>query len=147
MGLRGPQPTPTPILKARGTFRAGRRRNEPAYPAAAPACPKFLGAEAKAEWRRQVKHLHEAGLLQATDRAVLAAYCEAWGEFVVLLGKAQEKGYGEQVDWRLVNLKNAAAERLVRLAGQFGFSPAARVRLAGQQKEQPKESGKSRYFA
>lgn len=154
MGLRGPPPTPTPILKARGSWRAGERAGEVQFDPTPPKCPPQLGAEAKAEWRRQVKQLQEAGLLQATDRAALALWCEAWGEWCEARTALDKDGYTiktatgyvQASPW--VAIRNGAADRMTKIAAQFGFTPAARARLkAPEQGEAPEENGKSRFFA
>lgn len=100
-----------------------------------PQCPSFLGDEAKREWHRQADQLEAAGILQKVDRAMLACYAEAWGEFVELSEKLQETGSlltttnGNVIQNPLVGMKNRAAARLVNLAQQFGFAPAARARV------------------
>jgi P27 family predicted phage terminase small subunit len=154
MGLRGPPPTPTPILQARGSRRAADRADEPKFSTDRPTCPSWLSKEAKAEWRRQVDQLEKAGVLASVDRALLASYCEAWAEFVHAAGVVGSEGYtfttekGYVVPHPMVAIKNAAAERMIRLAGQFGFSPAARARVqAPSQRREDNTSAKARFFA
>jgi P27 family predicted phage terminase small subunit len=169
MGMRGPPPTPTPILKARGSRRAEDRSGEVQYERGRPTCPTWLGVEARAEWGRQVKQLDAAGILQKVDRAALACWCEAWGEFRGIVEEieriltpspdAQEAavasaapdpsrptGYALAVATGLVNAKNRAVQRLLQLAGQFGFTPAARVRIKGPARQADDGTGKLRYF-
>ena len=138
MGSRGPLPTPTPILRARGSWRANMRRDEVQFQSGAPPSPAWLGREAKAEWRRVAKQLARAGLVQRVDLAALAAYCEAWGEFVqlradvdALRAAAADEPAGRTAEsvLKLIRRKNAAAERAERMAAQFGFTPAARARI------------------
>jgi len=142
MSARGPSPTPTPILEARGSWRAKERAGEPRPPVKAPSCPAWLGKEAKAEWKRQVKLLVAAGVLAELDRAALAAWCEAWEEFVLARhviahgepdgankGHVVRGSAGSFVVSPWVRVKNAAVQRLLQLAAQFGFTPAARARL------------------
>lgn len=166
--MRGPAPTPTPILKARDSWRANERTGEVQFPEGAPPCPAFLNREAKAEWRRQVKQLQAAGILCQVDRAALACWCEAWAEFVEIreaietiltrqrdLGEnatsqdvQREIGYVVAINAGLLNAKNKAVDRLLRLAQQFGFSPSARARIKGPQlQEQTSGTGKARFFA
>src|SRR5947209_513230 len=76
MGQRGPAPTPTPILDARGSWRAKGRDGEVQLPVKAPTCPAFLPDEAKDEWKRQCALLPQMGVLAEVDRAALAA---CWG--------------------------------------------------------------------
>jgi len=132
--MPGPPPTPTKTLEARGSWRAKIRDKEPRPEVERPNCPAILKGEARREWVRQVKELHRLGLLAKMDRAVLACYCEAWGEFCAAAEYVEKNGrtflLGEIPKLHpMVKVKNAAAERVLRLAAQFGFSPAARARL------------------
>jgi P27 family predicted phage terminase small subunit len=135
MGRRGPAPTPTVILRTRGTFRPDRRRSdEVQYPPGKPPCPSWLSPEAKREWRRVIGHLHDAGVMTLVDRAMLAVYCEAWGEFVEAARKAAEVGFLFRAEGGvklnpLLKVRDRAAARAVQLAGHFGFSPSTRTRI------------------
>ncbi len=75
MGHRGPAPTPTEILRLRGSKRANRRTTEPKPERGIPSCPQHLGKTARAEWRRVTKPLDQMGVIAKIDRALLAAYC------------------------------------------------------------------------
>src|SRR5262245_49227502 len=129
--MSGPAPTPTETLKARGSWRAKDRAGEVQFERGAPSCPTWLGREAKVEWKRQVAQLEAAGVLQLVDRALLAAYCEAWGDFHALTKDVRALGYARAIKLGLVSAKAKAADRLVKLADRFGFSPAARARVKG----------------
>ena len=139
MSRRGPAPTPTAILELRGSRRAEGRAGEPRPPVKAPTCPARLKGEAKKEWVRVVKQLKAMAVLAEIDRALLAAYCEAWAELDAIERKmaSQPEGgllistsNGNIIQSPLVGIRNRAVERLGRLAQQFGMSPAARTRLA-----------------
>lgn len=135
---------PKKTLEARGSWRAKQADAPLAFPPGKPTCPSWLGKESRAEWCRQVKLLESAGVLTGADRALLAAYCEAWGEFRELVETVKQ----DPADWRSRAMKNAAADRLLKLAGQFGFAPAARARIkapAAETEERP--SGFARFFA
>ncbi|MGE3913738.1 MAG: phage terminase small subunit P27 family [Chloroflexota bacterium] len=54
--------------------------------------PRELSEEAKAEWRRIVPVLEEAGLLNTIDRALLIRYCCAWADWLELQGLIQQSG-------------------------------------------------------
>jgi P27 family predicted phage terminase small subunit len=152
MGLRGPQPTPTPILQARGSWRAKGRADEVQFERGKPSCPAFLGKEARAEWKRQVKALDAAGILALADRAMLAVYCEAWGEFAEASARVAEIGLltkdsaGRVAVNPLMKVRNRAAERVMQIAAQFGFSASARTRLKdyGYGKEEPAVQARKR---
>jgi len=44
------------------------------------ACPSNLSGEARCEWKRVSRQLHEAGLLSEADHDTLAKYCQAWAD-------------------------------------------------------------------
>lgn len=50
-------------------------------PVEIPECPDHLSNEAKAEWARLAPHLERLGLVSQIDRAALAMYCSAWGDY------------------------------------------------------------------
>ena len=135
----GPAPKPT-ILKEKAGNPGKRALNaaEPKVPvpAAVPYAPRFLGKEAKKEWRRMAAFLIEAGLYSEVDRAALAMYCVAWGRWVEAereIAKLRspvrttEKGYEHQSAW--ISISNKAAEQLRRMIAEFGLSPAQRSRV------------------
>jgi P27 family predicted phage terminase small subunit len=141
-------PTPTPILEARGSRKARQRaaNGERRPPLKRPSCPAWLSKEAKAEWRRQIKQLEELGLAAEIDRAVLAAYCDAWGELVEVNRLLEEAGGAKADNWRLLAVKARAREQLAKLAQQFGFSPSSRARVKVPEQEQKGNDGKARFF-
>lgn len=116
-----------------------------------PPCPQHLGAEARAEWKRIGPHLVTAGLVTEMDRAALAAYCQAWGEWTVLERRVKEtmatKGADALVDvtpsgYRQVaamaQARDRALDRMLRFAKEFGLTPASRIQsTAGQQMALP----------
>ena len=130
--MSGPPPTPTKVLESRGSWRAKVRAGEPTLPVERPSCPAFLKGEARKEWTRAVGQLLRMRVVTKADRALLAAYCEAWGEFLQATAELEGQGYTFTTDKGYVGpspwvaIKNKAVERLTKLADRFGFSPAAR---------------------
>lgn len=149
--MPGPAPTPTEFLRARGSWRADTRDGEVRFEQKEPTCPKCLKGEARREWRRIVKQLLAAGILQMPDRALLSAWCEAWADFckcvedLAVTGSLISTPNGVAKN-PLISVKNAAVERMVKLAGQFGFSPAARSRIKSSESKTDEPAGKSRFF-
>ena len=113
-------------------------------PVEVPTCPAHLGDEAKREWRRITKHLEPLGLVAQIDRAALAAYCTAWGDYVWAEKRIAEMNAGDatgesgrightpsgykQISVQL-QIRNRAMEQMVKYLAEFGMSPAARSRV------------------
>ena len=82
MGRRGPPPKPTVIKLLQGN--PGKRklnRNEPKPDSTKPECPDWLKPKAKIAWRRLVRQLSKMGVLAASDRDALAAYCQTYARW------------------------------------------------------------------
>jgi len=81
--MRGPKPKPTALKMVMGN--PGKRRLnhlEPKPRLVIPTCPAHLQPTAKAEWKRLARQMHQLGVLSELDRAVLAAYCQAYSRWV-----------------------------------------------------------------
>ncbi len=115
--MPGPQPTPTAILKARGSWRAKVRADEPSPEPGRPACPTWIVGEARKEWRRIIGELSACGILARVDRAALAIYCESYRDFVEGVRQRASLSDGEY-DRRFKRLLSALRE--------IGLSPASR---------------------
>jgi P27 family predicted phage terminase small subunit len=120
---------------------------------ALPDPPESLTAAAKAEWTRLAKELFTAGLLTNADRNALANYCEAWADWVDARkhinkdgGKiiVTDKGYEMQSPW--VGMANKAAANMLRIAAEFGFTPASRARISVAPPKTPEEEAEERVF-
>ena len=59
-------------------------------PEGTPDCPEHLNDEARAERHRLVDTLVGMGVITIVDRAVLAAYCQAYGRWVEAEPKLKE---------------------------------------------------------
>src|SRR4051794_626315 len=92
MGRRGPPPTPSDILRLRGSKLASRRGDEPRPRVARLKCPDWLDAEAKLKWKQVVKELSPVGVLTVVDDDVLAGYCQAYAEFQISTQTLQREG-------------------------------------------------------
>lgn len=158
MGSRGPAPTPTNILKLRGSWRAKLNPNEPQPPPGRPSCPRWLSEEAKRFWRRVVPQLDAMGILTKIDGGALARYCQLYArwreaeEFIARRGSVLpvKNAEGEVIDLKpfpQVGIASKLAEQLLRLEQQFGLTPSARARLTVGRSENTNESNnKARFF-
>lgn len=100
----------------------------------APAIPRELQGEARAEWRRIVPELEAVGMMAKIDRAVLIRYCVAWQEWIRANHQAQREPL-IVIDKSGVRRRNpillvrAQAQREVdELARLLGLTPVARLR-------------------
>ena len=133
-GGRPAKPTRIKELQGNPGKRAANKR-EPRPASGRPPRPKHLEGEARREWNRISKQLLELGLLAKVDRAALAAYCQAWADWVRAheeLAKGTmitftDKGYPVLNPWWSV--ATTASKQIKSYLVEFGLSPAARSRL------------------
>jgi P27 family predicted phage terminase small subunit len=142
---RGPRPQPTYLKLLKGN--PGKRplnENEPqpAIPENCPKPPSFLSGHGLDMWWELAPELYRLRLLSMLDVAPLAAFCVSyarWRESEELL---QRLAVGDPMHGLLIKHENTvevnplvsvsrkAAEQMIRIAGEFGMSPAARTRIA-----------------
>ena len=142
--MRGRRPKPTRIKALTGN--PGRRPlnvDEPRPEPKIPDCPAELGPVARQEWTRLTVELGKLRLLTELDRAALAAYCGAyalWAEAIEAIQKygtmvKSPSGYPQQSPY--VAVANRQAEIMMRIASEFGFTPASRGRISAPAKNEP----------
>ena len=142
--MRGRRPKPTRLKALTGN--PGRRPLNPAElnpEPNGPECPAELGPVARREWDRVVGELGALRLLTNLERAVLAAYCGAyslWAEAMEAIQKygtmiKSPSGYPTQSPY--VAIANRQAEIMMRIAAEFGFTPASRSRISTPNPEEP----------
>jgi P27 family predicted phage terminase small subunit len=98
-------------------------------------CPPELGPVARQEWDRIVGELTSLGVLSSFDRGPLAAYCTAYALWLEVTEAVQKygamikspNGYPTQSPY--LSTVNRQAEIMLRIASEFGFSPASRSRI------------------
>lgn len=135
--MSGPPRKPTAWRRMEGN-RGKKAWNhaEPVPPGGVPDCPEHLSDEARAEWHRLVETLVSMGVITIVDRAVLAAYCQAYGRWVEAEEKLKEtplliktpSGYVQQSPW--LGIANRQMELMGRYMAEIGLTPASRSRIA-----------------
>ncbi len=151
MGKRGPKPTPTTILKMRGSWRAGLNPDEPRPQPGAPTMPGKMRTEAKLAWKRIVPRLQAMGVLTKVDGETLARYCTLaaryWEaeRFLETHGQTYPMRDGDTVTgfrrFPQVSIANELAATLARIEASFGMTPADRTRLRTQPTTDGKKDG------
>jgi P27 family predicted phage terminase small subunit len=82
-------------------------------------------------------------ILTALDRAALAAYCNAYGLWAEAIGAIQKYGTmvkspsGYPIQSPYVSIANRQAEIMMRIASEFGFTPASRSRIVTPAQREP----------
>jgi P27 family predicted phage terminase small subunit len=103
-------------------------------------CPPELSPTARQEWDRIAPELAAAGRLTPFDRGPLAAYCTAYALWVEAVDALQRYGAmiksptGYPVQSPYLSTANRQVEIMVRIASEFGFTPASRSRLPNPSK-------------
>src|ERR1700712_4379922 len=135
--MRGRRPKPTRIKFLTGN--PGKRalnRNEPRPEATLPDCPPELGPSAQREWTRLVGELSKLSLITNLDRAALASYCGAYAlraeatEAIHKFGTMVKSPSGYPMQSPYIAIANRQAEIMMRIASEFGFTPASRSRIS-----------------
>lgn len=137
---RPPKPARLKLVEGRSPGRDSGGRKVPESPQfirQAPDAPDWLDAEALAEWRRVAPTLERLDLLKPEDRALLSAYCETWSVYVAAVQRVRAEGLtitspksGVVHRNPAVTVAETARMHLLRLASEFGLTPAAEQRLA-----------------
>ncbi len=159
MGRRGPAPTPTEVLKLRGSTLVTKRReqSEAKGPVGKPRGPDWLDKDGKAMWRHLVPLLDAMGVLTRVDGNALARYCRLWsrwrkaeafidekGEMYPLRDEKGQVKYFQQ--WPQVAIAHKLALQLSRLEQELGMTPAARSRIRIEKKNDKPRTAAARHF-
>ena len=142
--MRGRIPKPTRMKALTGN--PGRRplnALEPRPEPQVPDCPPELGEIARREWDRLAGELGKLRILTELDRAALALYCNAYGLWAEATLAIQKYGTmvksptGFPMQSPYIAVANRQAEIMMRIASEFGFTPASRSRIVIPPEEQP----------
>jgi len=142
--MRGRRPKPSRMKVLTGN--PGKRRlnvAEPMPEPMVPDCPPELGPVARREWDRLAAELGALRILTTLDRAMLAAYCNAYGLWAEAIEAIQKYGTmvkspsGYPIQSPYVAIANRQAEIMMRIASEFGFTPASRSRISKPVKSEP----------
>lgn len=139
MGRRGPKPTPTAILEARGSWRAKERRAagevEPPLLTAAPRPPQGLDRRGRDMWKRLAPQLIALGVLAVTDLWALEHLCMSVDLYWQAHREIKRHGImtltpqGMLVENPAVRVRQKAETTFQRYCACFGLTPADRPKL------------------
>lgn len=150
MGRRGPAPTPTSMLKLRGS--TVNRPLEPETDGKPPVAPEWMTDAARIHWEPTVSALTSKGVLDSQlDGDAVALYCQCLADYIdaqdkinrmgatfVVKGNNGDAKYIQQSPF--VGIRNKLLGELRRYQQEFGMTPASRARVEVD-KQQQKPSG------
>jgi len=151
----GRKKLPTNLKVIKGTFKKHRgNKNEPKPDINIPKAPNHISRVALIEWGRITTHLEKLGLISDVSMAALAAYCEAYAEFVetseLLDDEAKTKGLrskyeittisGNKIQNPLIGIKHTAMKIMKDFLTEFGMTPASVQKVTAATKDDPKPS-------
>ena len=135
-----PKPTNLKILEG----NPGKRPlnlDEP-QPERGAECPDWLCNRGQKEWQRLAPVLENCGILTAADQNTLAAYCEAFANYVQATQEVQrldslvEQGsHGTKVA-AIVNAQRIYADQMLKWGSKLGLSATDRtdIKISGKPK-------------
>jgi P27 family predicted phage terminase small subunit len=137
---RTPEPIGLKILKGNGRGKdcAGRPIPDvPRFEKGVPDCPPWLSPGAKEVWETYAPMLADIAMIKVADGLVFAALCETAASYSAAVQGVWEQGEvlvnpktGCAHKNPLVGVSEAARRDLLKLASQFGLTPAAEIALA-----------------
>jgi P27 family predicted phage terminase small subunit len=148
MGKRGPARTPTNTLSNRGSWLAVRRKeDEPDLPLSLPPCPKWVSEEAAKHWDEIGNVLYGMGLMSVAYTIGLAILVQTLADYIKRCEQAEhceEVVYTEKGAFAnpIHGMKDRAEARLLKIAQQFGLTPAT---ISQVKVDKPKEEKTSEY--
>jgi P27 family predicted phage terminase small subunit len=115
---------------------------EPRPEPALPECPPELSPTAQREWTRLAGELLKLNLITNLDRGALATYCGAYAMWAESMEQIQKYGTmvksptGFPIQSPYLSIANRQAEIMMRIASEFGFTPASRSRISAAPQDQ-----------
>lgn len=162
---RGRKPAPTYLKLVKDVRKHRINSAEAKVPTEhIPEPPDHLSEEALLEWSRVCGRLYRAGLLTEVDQGILAAYCTAYGRWVIaeralshFRSEMEKKGdpshglmmttiNGNLIQNPLVGTANKAMQDMARYATDLGMTPSARSRVTAKPPESDEDPA-DRYLA
>ena len=127
---------PKSIYRQRLSGNPGKRslsNNEPIAVAGLPRCPPHLKGEARREWYRIGKQLVSEKRMALLFKAVLAAYCSAWGRWTEAEAHLHEHGpvittptkFMRSSPWLAIS--NTAQSQMMKCISELGISPTSQA--------------------
>ena len=146
MGRRGPQPTPTAVLKARGS-RIGEyeRDGEPVPPRGVADCPAWVLGDARQHWKTIGPQLRGMGVMSPLYTPALGLLVNSLGRYIEYENRVTAEGATTITDKgnAIVNptwaARNKAWDQVMKALREFGMTPAALTAVRAEAPNDRKE--------
>jgi len=131
---RKAQPTVLKELAGNPGKRALNRR-EPKPRTKRPKIPAHLGPAARTEWMRVMRIMEPMGVITEAEADILAMYCNSYARWVQCNREIERQGLlilsdkGTAMRNPLLKVADDAERTMLRILGELGMTPSARVRL------------------
>lgn len=139
MGRRGPAPKPTALRLIDGDKESRINHHEPVPRSGGLECPDDATQTVRAIWDFTVDELEHMGIDSPCDRDSLYAFCCAVAnhrEASRIIGGSsllmKSPKHGAWVRNPMLIVQHQAAREIRAFAQEFGLTPSARSRIAGQ---------------
>ena len=151
MGKRGPKPTPTSLLKLRGSWRGDINKHEPMPDVGVPECPKELDGIAKGCWDELAPMLVGMKVLTIADGKAFELLCVTfsnWKRSEAMLQKHGDVYPIRDANNQVKYLQQSPYVAMARNFGkafkemlcEFGLTPSARSRVTMGNDNQTKQA-------
>lgn len=151
MGKRGPKPTPTSLLKLRGSWRGDINKDEPVPDIGVPECPKELDGMAKDCWDELAPMLVGMKVLTIADGKAFELLCVTFSNWKRSEAMLQKHGdvyairdgnnqvkYLQQSPY--VAMSRNFGKAFKDMLCEFGLTPSARSRVIISKDNQTKQA-------
>lgn len=144
MGKRGPKPSPTALLKLRGSWRGETREGEPVPPVVEVAAPSWLSDKAASHWPGICSMLAGLGLMAEVYSPALALMVDALADYIAHseVAKVEPAVLTSPAGVAYINpiytLKERAWDRVLKIVREFGMTPSAISGVKSAKDEKPK---------
>ena len=144
--MPGPAPKPTALRLLEGNpAKRALPKREPNLAAGTPECPAWASKTARKNWIELAEVLKNMGVATAADKTAIGLFVDALSDYldakkiVEREGLTFETDKGYKVAHPAVAMKTNAWERVLKIAKEFGLSPAARTKVATVGETKPDE--------
>jgi len=130
----GRKAKPTKLKELEGHTNKQVLRSNPAT-SGSPQKPRGLTLEASKLWNHIVPQLEQSGVASKVDSPALQSMCEWWSSYRENYKAYRQKEPGSIEAGRCLTAATKSFDRFVKLASEFGLTPASRNALDVKQSE------------